>query len=236
MGNDGDWLRPKDSAVLCLVTPGGRLPAPVARAGTASGREPGRVAALVRAAVEAGIDLVQIREPQLDAASLVRLVDSAVEASRGTHTRIVVNDRLDVALASGADGVHLGSRSVPSGRVREIAPGGFLVGRSVHSVGEARSEADGNAVDYLIAGTVFPSASKPGSTSLIGPAGLAEIVRAATVPVLAIGGIDLETVALVAATGAAGIAAISLFDVPDLDLRPVVSSVRERFDRVRTNA
>jgi thiamine-phosphate pyrophosphorylase len=94
---------------------------------------------LVRAGIDAGVDLVQVREPALPARDLAELVARAVEWKRGATTKIVVNDRFDVALAAGADGVHLGGRSLPAAHVRATAPRGFLVGCSVHGPDEARA-------------------------------------------------------------------------------------------------
>jgi thiamine-phosphate pyrophosphorylase len=132
-----------------------------------------------------------------------------LDVTRGTPTRVVVNDRLDVALACGADGVHLRASSISPQAARRIAPAAFLVGRSVHSVQEAQRI--GGGVTYLIAGTVWRTVSKPAGGTLLGPSGLADIVAAASVPVVAIGGITAERAAAAAATGAAGVAGIGLF-------------------------
>jgi thiamine-phosphate diphosphorylase len=163
-----------------------------------------------RWAAGAGIDLIQVRERDLEAAALAALVTQMLAATRGTPTRIVVNDRLDVALACGAAGVHLRGDSVPVAAARRLASAGFLIGRSVHTVDEAE-RADG--ADYLIAGTVFPTASKPEHPvhAFLGVAGLAAIARAARAPVLAIGGITDDRIEQIAAAGAAGFAAIGLF-------------------------
>jgi thiamine-phosphate diphosphorylase len=162
----------------------------------------------VEYAAAAGIDFVQIREPDLDARELAALVAAAVGLVSGSRTKLVVNDRLDVALACGAAGVHLRATSIPPVRARAIAPPGFLIGRSVHGVEEAVETATG--ADYLIAGTVWPTGSKAGSP-LLGPAGLAAVAAAAKVPVLAIGGVTLDRIGEVAAAGAAGVAAIGMF-------------------------
>lgn len=181
------------------------------------------VIAQVREAVEAQIELVQIRERGLEDARLAHLVSEAVAIARGTATTVVVNDRLDVAMACGAGGVHLRADSVPPSAARTTVPRGFLIGRSVHSAEEgARVAAD---VDYLIVGTVFASRSKPAPGPLLGEAGLAEVVRAVRVPVLAIGGVTIERLPLVAAAGAAGFAAIGLFVRAGADLSPCGSSV-----------
>ncbi len=185
-----------------------------------------------RDAVRAGVDLIQIREPGLESPELLSLAVQVVVMTRDTPTRVVVNDRLDVALASGAHGVHLRGDSIPPDRARSMAPAGFLIGRSVHGADEAVSAA--RDVDYMMAGTVFPTASKPGLRQHLGLAGLAAIVRAVPVPVLAIGGVSMERIEAVAATGAAGMAAIGLFDAEAEDLAGVVREARRQFDRVRS--
>ena len=185
-----------------------------------------------RDAVLAGIDLIQVRERDLDAAALSALVVDLVRLTRGTATRIVVNDRLDVAIACGADGVHLRGDSIAAARARSMAPAGFLIGRSVHRADEAVRAAP--EVDYLIAGTVFPTSSKPGLDRLLGLAGLASIVRAVSVPVLAIGGVSMDRIASVAEAGAAGVAAIGLFVEPGARVAEVVREARRRFDSVRS--
>jgi len=190
--------------VLCLVTDRHRLcaenvPFDVARR---------RLIDQAKWAVTSNVDLIQVRERDLEAADLARLVTDFVRVSRGSGTRVVVNDRLDVALACGADGVHLRHDSVRADAVRTIAPAGFLVGRSVHGVADAK---DAGPVDYLVAGTVFETPSKPSATETLGLDGLADVVQAVAVPVLAIGGVTRERLDEVAATGAAGVAGIGLF-------------------------
>jgi thiamine-phosphate pyrophosphorylase len=185
-----------------------------------------------RDAVLAGIDLIQVRERDLEAAALSALVVDLVRLTRGTATRIVVNDRLDVAIACGADGVHLRGDSIAAARARSMAPAGFLIGRSVHRADEAVRAAP--EVDYLIAGTVFPTSSKPGLDHLLGLAGLASIVRAVSVPVLAIGGVSMDRIASVAEAGAAGVAAIGLFVERGARVAEVVREARRRFDSVRS--
>ncbi len=161
-----------------------------------------------RRAAGAGVDLIHIRERDLGGASIAALVSDLLAVTRGSTTRVVVNDRIDVALVSGADGVHLRGDSVSVAAARRLLPPPFLVGRSVHTVQEASAASD---ADYLIAGTVFPSAAKPGAAELLGLDGLRAIVSASAVPVLAIGGITPDRIADVLAAGAAGIAAIGLF-------------------------
>ena len=168
-------------------------------------------------AAAAGVDLVQVRERDLETRDLSRLVTRCVDAVRGTRTRILVNERLDVALTAGAHGVHLRGDSLPASRARSLAPIGFLIGRSVHAVNEAVSVTAGGGLDYLLFGAVFATTSKPGQT----PAGvhaLADVSAAVSVPVLAVGGIAQETVAQLAGTGCAGFAAIGWFIDGDMDV------------------
>jgi thiamine-phosphate pyrophosphorylase len=183
-----------------------------------------------RAAAAAGIDFIQVRERDLEAAALAALVRAVLDATRGSGTRVLVNDRLDVALATGAHGVHLRADSFPVAAARHAGPPGFLVGRSVHSVDEA---VGASGADYLVAGTVFPTASKPGQPMHLGAAGLERIVAATRTPVLAIGGVTLDTAAAIAGAGAAGIAAIGLYaEARSLD--DLARRLRSRFDSAKT--
>jgi thiamine-phosphate pyrophosphorylase len=190
--------------VLCLVTDRHRLSGD----DVAFAKARGRLVDQAKWAIKSSVDLIQVRERDLEAADLAALVGDFVRLSRRSGTRVVVNDRLDVALACGADGVHLRHDSVRAEAVRTMAPPGFLVGRSVHGVAEAE---DAGPVDYLIAGTVFPTPSKSLASPVLGLGGLAAIVQAVAVPVLAIGGITRERLDEVAAIGAAGVAGIGLF-------------------------
>jgi thiamine-phosphate diphosphorylase len=161
----------------------------------------------VRIAAAAGVQLVQVRERDLDGRALFELARLAIDAVRGTAARILINDRLDVAIAAGAHGVHLRSTSFSPSRARAIVPPGFLIGQSVHSAADA---AAARGADYLLFGNVFETGSKPGKPA-IGLDALADVVRATPVPVLAIGGVTAERVPEVLAAGAAGYAGISMF-------------------------
>jgi thiamine-phosphate diphosphorylase len=218
---------------ICLVTDRRRL------GGAVGARPADWTAALERqvsAAIAAGVDLVQVREADLEAAELVSLVERLVAASAGTPTRILVNDRMDVALAAGAAGVHLKERSFRPADARPLAPAGFLIGCSIHS---AAAAVERRHAHYLMAGTVLPTISKPDST-LLGWEGLAAVVAAAAgTPVLAIGGIDLPSMGLLASSGAAGLAAVGAFIPPagqeiDEFVHKRVAGMRLGFDYVRT--
>src|SRR5688500_6488660 len=150
----------------------------------------------VAAAARAGVHLVQIRERDMEAAPLTRLVAACVAAVAGTRARVLVNDRIDVALAAGAHGVHLRGDSIPAPRARRIVPAPFLIGRSVHSAAEGRRAEDEGGVDYLLFGTVFDTASKPG-VAAAGCAALAQAVAATRLPVLAVGGMTAATLPVV---------------------------------------
>ena len=164
-----------------------------------------------RAAADASLDFFQIREPDLPDGALLDLATRVRDATAGSTLRILINDRLDIALAAGLDGVHLRGTSYPASRAREIATSGLLIGRSVHGVDEAKAVEAGGGLDYLVFGTIFATASKPADRVLAGVQTLDAAVRACRLPILAIGGITLDNAALVAQAGAAGLAAIGLF-------------------------
>ena len=190
--------------IRCLVTDRRRL----AGAGGSYDHARRLLLTQLESAVNSGVDFIQVRERDLEASQLAALVQAALSLARGTTSRIVVNDRLDVALSCGADGVHLRADSIPTADARRIVPAGFLIGRSVHGPGEA-SAAEG--CDYVIAGTVFPSRSKAAGAAVLGIEGLRAIVRASRAPVLAIGGVTADRFDEIAAAGAAGVAGIGLF-------------------------
>lgn len=183
----------------------------------------------VAAAARAGVHLIQLRERDLDAAVLARLTQQCVAALDGTSARLLVNDRLDVALAAGAHGVHLRADSMSAARARQVTPPGFLLGRSIHSIDEA-ADATSGAVDYLIFGTVFETGSKPGRTAA-GLDRLAQVACATSIPVLAVGGVSVDQVAAVARTGASGVAGIGLFaGQDDARLTDLVRRANSAFD------
>jgi thiamine-phosphate diphosphorylase len=199
-----------------------------------------RLLALVARAIDAGVDAVQLRERDLDGGELVALASAMVTRAVGSRTRIIVNDRVDVAVAAGAHGVHLRSDSVPPDVVRSMAPSGFIIGRSVHSVEEARQWRDG--VDYLLAGTVWASPSKAPGSPLLGIEGLRSVIQATGVPVLAIGGITLDRIPELARAGASGCAAIGLFAADtddgvgiDGSLSALVADARGGFERAQSS-
>ncbi len=189
----------------------------------------------VAMAARAGAHLVQIRERDLEGGPLARLVERCVDAVRATSTRILVNDRVDVALGAGAHGVHLRSDSTAALRVRALVPPGFLVGRSVHGLDEASRVAAEGGLDYVMWGPTFQTASKPWHPGA-GIAALASVAAVTSLPVLAVGGIVADNVAAVAKAGAAGFAAIGLFAETSADKLPEMLRVAIRaFADARTS-
>ena len=164
---------------------------------------PGRVAA----AVAGGVDIVQLRDKEESGGALLELAAALREVTRGSAI-LLVNERADVAVACGADGVQLGEAAMPTAAVRPILPEGSIIGRSVHSV-EGATQAEASGADFLLVGTMFATRSHPGEEPS-GP-GLLERIRAAGVgaPLLAIGGITADNVAQVMRAGANGAAVIT---------------------------
>lgn len=161
--------------------------------------------------VSAGIPLVQIREKQLSTRLLFDLAVSAAAICKGSGTKLLINDRLDVALAASADGVHLTGSSIRVETVRSSVPADFLVGVSTHSCDEVTA-AGANGADFAIFGPVFDS---PGKGTAVGLEAVREVVEAAgSFPVLGLGGIDARNYHDVLAAGAAGFAAIRFLNDP----------------------
>jgi len=171
---------------------------------------PGALGEAVRRAVDAGIDWVQIREKDLPVRELLSITQSVVDHASRTKTRVIVNDRLDVALAAKASGVHLGGQSMPADAVRSMVPPGFLVGVSCHSLEDALG-AEAAGANYILLGPIFETPSKLQYGPPLGIARLAEVTGRVKIPVFALGGITVERAGLCAANGAAGIAGIRMF-------------------------
>jgi thiamine-phosphate diphosphorylase len=165
---------------------------------------------VVAQAIAGGCDLVQVREKDLLGGPMLQLVRSIVEAAkpRGARCPVVVNDRLDVALAAKAAGIHLPADGLPIAPVRRHAPKKFLVGRSVHSLAEAK-QARNDGADYLFFGPVFATPSKSAFGPPQGPEMLRKVAEAVKIPVWAIGGINAGTAAELRGLPIAGVAAIS---------------------------
>jgi thiamine-phosphate pyrophosphorylase len=172
-------------------------------------------------AVRAGCQLIQIREKDMSAKELAAFTRAVIECARPHGARVLVNDRLDVAMAAGADGVHLRASSIPAREVRAVAAktglDDFLIGVSTHSVAEAKSAEEGGA-DFIVCGPVYDTPSKRAFGPPLGLDVFSEILDAVETPVLAIGGINLSNYREPLRRGAAGVAAIGLFaDVENLE-------------------
>jgi thiamine-phosphate pyrophosphorylase len=168
----------------------------------------------VRSALDGGVDIVQLRAKELEALPLMRLAEKVMAIAHAARVPFVINDRPDVALAVGADGVHLGQLDLPVEWARHVAPGA-LIGRSSHEALHAE-QAVAEGADYFAVGPVWATPTKPGRE----PAGLSyvrEVVqRDIQLPWFAIGGITLGNVEQVLAAGATRIAMVrALLDAPD---------------------
>lgn len=165
----------------------------------------------VAQAVAGGVTAVQLRDPLASGRELYALALALRDLLAGTGVPFVVNDRLDVALAVGADGVHLGQGDLPVDAARRLAPLGFLIGLSVSTVAEVEQVAQlpAGTVDYLGVGPVFDTATKPLAPPGLGVQRTARVRAATALPCVAIGGIDAGNAAQVLATGVDGVAVVS---------------------------
>ncbi|MBA2339698.1 MAG: thiamine phosphate synthase [Pyrinomonadaceae bacterium] len=171
-----------------------------------------RLLRLVRVAVESRITLVQLREKNLSPRSLYRLTAEALTITRGTETRLLVNDRADIARACGADGVHLTTGSLEASVVRRAFGDDFLIGVSAHTLLEAMAARDGGA-NFATFSPIFVTPSKRSYGAPIGIEQLNEAAHAlAPFPLVALGGITTESAPQAIKAGARGIAAIRLFN------------------------
>ncbi|MDW8218464.1 MAG: thiamine phosphate synthase [Acidobacteriota bacterium] len=170
---------------------------------------------LVEDLIAGGATLIQIRDKQADAKTLYEAVCAALAAARPRGVRIIVNDRVDVAKAAGADGVHLGQDDLDPVAAREILGPFAVIGYSTHNVAQAMA-ADQLPVDYLAIGPVFETRTKDNPDPVVGLSGVRAVRAVTTKPLVAIGGIDEHQMAAVRAAGADAVALISaLYVTPD---------------------
>ena len=181
----------------------------------------------IQIAIEAGVDYVQIREKDLLARELFDLAVTARTLAQEHDTRILINDRLDIALAAGLDGIHLGQESIPPAAVRARVPrADFLIGVSIHSVEELRIALRQGA-SYFNLGPVYFTPSKARYGLPIGTEKLREACSLSEIPVFALGGISRQNYSQCLKMGAAGIAGITLFQKDREFVNAIVREIRE---------
>lgn len=186
------------------------------------------------AACAGGAAVVQLRAKRATDREVLAWAAAIRRASRERGVLFVVNDRFDLALAAGADGVHLGQEDVPPARLPAAVRARLFVGRSTHTVAELRA-ASGEPVDYVAFGPVFGTRSKPSEYGDRGLEALADAVRlAAPRPLVAIGGIDLENAGAAVRAGAAGLAVISAVAAAE-DPVAATRALAERIGRARAD-
>ncbi len=186
----------------------------------------GDVTERIGAAARAGVDYIQIREKDLTGRELLALACAARERLTGSGTKLLINERADVAIAAGLDGVHLPSNACEVRRIRGIGPEGFVIGVSCHSIGELQRAEDGGA-DFAVFGPVFDTSSKRRYGEPRGLPSLARACEAVELPVLALGGIGVDTAQSCVEAGAAGVAGISMFQ-SGVEVGEVVRRLRNR--------
>ncbi len=184
------------------------------------------LAEVVDAAIEGGVDAVQLREKDLSTRELLAVAQELREVTQRRGARLLINDRIDVAIAVGADGVHLPGDSFAVADARELLGGDRTIAVSIHSRADLARAA---GADFAVFGPVFDTPSKRQYGSPQGVDGLRAISAAASLPIVAIGGIDETNAAAVAAAGCAGIAVIrSILAAPDP--RAAAVALRSAFD------
>lgn len=188
------------------------------------------VAETVRLAVEGGATLVQLRDPDTEIRDLLALAEALVATLGPLGIPLLVNDRVDVATAAGADGVHLGQTDLPASAARRLMGEDAIIGLSVGSPEEfAASRAELHAVDYLGTGPFRATGTKGDAGTAIGAAGITAVHRLCRLPVVAIGGIDADCAAEAIRAGADGVAAVSAIcaaDDPRAATRAIADAVR----------
>jgi len=204
----------------------------VADAAFAAGRD---LVALAEAAVRGGATVVQLRGKALSYREFLDLGLRAADRLAGTGVPLIVNDRVDVALACGADGAHLGQEDMPLAEARKVLGPDRIIGISTHSTAQAREAALAGA-DYIGFGPVFPTATKDAGP-LQGVEVLKQVRASVGLPVIAIGGIGAENIGAVLAAGADGAAVISaVLGAPDVTAAAtrLVEQIRDHAVRIPT--
>ena len=173
----------------------------------------GHVAA-AEIAVRRGVRMLQLREKDLPDGELLHIARQVREVTRGTATRFIVNDRPDIALLSGADGVHVGQGDLPVADVRRIVGEEMIVGLSTHSIAQATAAQSLPGVDYIGFGPVYPTTTKAVPDPVVGTGLLGEVLGFSHLPVVAIGGLFPENIGTVIAAGARNLCMVRYFMEP----------------------
>lgn len=184
----------------------------------------GQILDIISLAVDEGVSMIQIREKELSANLLCALTESVVAITRQSPTKVLVNDRADIALACGADGVHLTADSIPAKVIRDVFPEGFLIGNSAHSLEDINAAIE-DGVDFVVLAPVYRT---PGKGEPIGLERLTKMIKTtAPFPILALGGVDITNYDDVLSAGASGFAAIRAMNDPER-LRELMRNVRSQ--------
>ncbi|MFA6226244.1 MAG: thiamine phosphate synthase [Methanoregula sp.] len=189
-------------------------------------------AEIAKRAIAGGADVIQLRDKSCSSSELIRIGRTLRGITRESSTLFIVNDRLDVALACGADGLHLGQGDLRTYVARQFAPPGFLIGVSVSTVKEA-CQAEQEGADYVALSPTFSTGTKPDAGPGHGLEMLREIHRSVSVPVIAIGGINPENIGDVIDAGADGVAVISAV-VGATDITAAARDLKNRITRCKT--
>ena len=184
---------------------------------------------MIERALAGGVDAVQLREKDLPANELVDLAQRLLPLCRRHSARLLINDHVDVALAVGADGVHLPADSFAPADARRLLGANALIGVSTHSLAAARAAAAGGA-DFVVFGPIFDTPSKRGYGTPFGLEALAEVTRSVRLPVLAIGGLTSARVAGVRQRGASGVAVVAAISEAD-DPTAAAAALRAALER-----
>jgi thiamine-phosphate pyrophosphorylase len=177
----------------------------------------------LRAAIHAGVDLIQLRERDLAARDVLAIADAIAADAERAGTSLLISDRADIAACAGA-GVHLTTRSMTAAAVRRAFGDRLLIGASTHNLNEARA-AESEGADFIVFGPVFETESKKVYGPPVGLAALQEVAEQLRLPVIALGGIKPDNLHDVLGAGASGVAAISMFVEAD-DLGGLLDKIR----------
>ena len=180
-------------------------------------------------ALKGGVTIVQLREKNLDETSFVREAVEIKELCHRYHVPLIINDNVDVALKSGADGVHVGIEDAPVAEIRRRVGSDLIIGATAKTVEQAQ-KAEADSADYLGVGAVFPSPTKKNAIRITA-AQLMEICTSVSIPAVAIGGISLENISEIAGGGMSGIAAVSAIFAAD-DIKSSTEKLKKKASEV----